>query len=1454
MSRRSIRVTATPLAVLSLLTLFAVDQASAAFVEVTPAASAVTASTNDGNGPGNAVDNSLSTRWAGAGDGAWLKLDLGTTRTISHVNVAIYNGNARRNRFELQTSTDDSNWTNVFNGESSGTTTNEEMYEFTDRPARYVRYLGHLSNIAGNNFNSVTEVSVFAPQVAPNTVSITGSAFQPASITIAAGDTVTWVNNDSIPHTVTDDGGAFDSGTIAPGGSYARTFTTGGTSAYHCEIHPGMTGTVVVTGGATPSPTPTTPPTGECVKFVPAPVVSASTSDTNVAAGAVDNNLATRWSGNGDGAWINFDLGAVRTVCYVKIAFFSGNLRASRFDLQASTNGTTYANLLTNAMSSGTTTNEETFDFADADTRIVRYLGHGNNDPTKATWNSLAEVSIYIRTGDVPTPTPTPTTPPVTPTPTPTTPPVVTPTPTPTATTPPVSTPTPTPTSPGTFVEITPDASGVTASTSDGNGPGNVVDNDLATRWSGNGDGAWIRFDLGFTRTVTHVTIAVYNGTGRQNRFDLQGSNDGTSWSPILTNVLSTQTANEEPYEFNDVNYRYVRYLGHMSNVGSFNSLTEVSLFGPGGPPTPSPTPTTTPTITPTPTTGPSPTPTPTGAPGTPNTIVLRGGWRMQSSASVTGAGAQISMPGYSASSWYPVTLPATVLAGLIQNGQHTDIFQGRNMSSISTAPFQTSWWYRTEFQRPDDGSPVTWLGLDGLNFRANVWLNGVQVANSTEVAGTFRTWEWNVTSQARRGQTNALAIQVFPSASGDLTLTWNDWNPAPPDRNLGIYRDVKVKTTGPVAIRGVLVRPRLDTTTLASADIDITAELQNTTSQSQSITLSGTVGSVSFSQGATLAANESRNVLISPATQPQLRIANPQVWWPHQMGAQPLYNMHLDAMVAGNVSDTQNVRFGVRDVSHTMQSGRRLYRINGRNILIRGGGATVEMLLRSDPDRLDSELRLIKEMGLNAIRLEGKFESQHYYDKADELGLLLMPGWMCCDKWESYGSWSDADRTIARASMLSQAKQLRNHPSVFTFLIGSDAAPPGNIESLYLSALNEAGWYTTINSGAKNVSSPVTGPSGMKMPGPYDWVGPIYWMQDTGNGGAFGFASEEGPGPAIPELEILQSFMTSGDLNSLWTNPSAGQYHAGTGQFSQLRLFNNALNGRHGTPGNLENYVRKAQLMNYEGERAPFEAFGRNKYTATGYIHWMLNNSWPSLIWHLYDYSLMPAASYFGAKKGNEPVHILYSYDNRSIAVLNHTRTGMSGLTASATVYNLDGSVKYTNSASVSPGADSTTQVFTIPAISGLSSTYFVKLDLTQGSQTISRNFYWLSTRAEVHNYGASDWYFTPVTTYSDFTALNSMASANVNVTRTSSTSGSEGETRVTVQNTSSLVAFFIRARLTRGAGGTSVAPIFWDDNYISLAPGETREIVAKYSLSALGGSAPSVTVQGWNVASQTR
>ena len=317
---------------------------------------------------------------------------------------------------------------------------------------------------------------------------------------------------------------------------------------------------------------------------------------------------------------------------------------------------------------------------------------------------------------------------------------------------------------------------------------------------------------------------------------------------------------------------------------------------------------------------------------------------------------------------------------------------------------------------------------------------------------------------------------------------------------------------------------------------------------------------------------------------------------------------------------------------------------------------------------------------------------------------------------------------------------------------------------------------------------------------------------------------------------------------------PNAGQYHAGgsIGNFNAIGIFNAALTARHGAPKSLDDYVHKAQLMNYEAERAPFEAFSRNKYNqATGYIHWMLNNAWPSLIWHLYGSDLAPSAAYFGAKKGNEPLHILYSYDDASVVVVNHTQQAAMGLAASIRVYNLDASQKYANDAMVNVPADGTAPVGTIPAVAGLSGTYFVALSLSQAGTVVSNNFYWLSTKAETIDFGASDWFHSPTSAYADYSALSTLPMVGVTATLMSTQSGSTGTTKVTLTNPSTSVALLVRLKLTSGKGSKMVLPVFWQDNYMSLMPKESRTLGVTYSLSDLGAAAPAMEISGWNVTS---
>ena len=313
-----------------------------------------------------------------------------------------------------------------------------------------------------------------------------------------------------------------------------------------------------------------------------AAMVVASTQDTNVAGNAVDNSLATRWSGNGDGAWLRLDLGSTQAVAFVRVAVYQGNMRRNRFDVQLAGDDQVWTTVWTGE-SSGTTTGEQTYDFPDRGARYVRYVGHGS---TAGSWNSVTEVSVFAPAAPTATATPTPV---------------------PTST--PVPEPTATPTPAASYVEVTPPAGGVSASTSDTNLPANTVDNNLGTRWSGNGDGAWIQYDLGVAQTIGYLRVAVYSGNARRNSFDLQVSNGAGIWSTVWSGQNSGTTTAEESYDFADVSARWVRYVGHGSTAGTFNSVTEVSIFAvPGTTPPPTPTPTVTPTNPPRST----PTPTPT--------------------------------------------------------------------------------------------------------------------------------------------------------------------------------------------------------------------------------------------------------------------------------------------------------------------------------------------------------------------------------------------------------------------------------------------------------------------------------------------------------------------------------------------------------------------------------------------------------------------------------------------------------------------------------------------------------------------------------------------------------------------------------------------------------------------------------------------------------------------------
>ena len=843
--------------------------------------------------------------------------------------------------------------------------------------------------------------------------------------------------------------------------------------------------------------------------------------------------------------------------------------------------------------------------------------------------------------------------------------------------------------------------------------------------------------------------------------------------------------------------------------------------------------------------------------------------WQIRSTANAQQSGAEVSSTGFSTGGWYPVSGRATVMAGLLENGKYQNVFYSDNLRAIeepdsSGNAFVIPWWYRTEFTVVAGGIHTS-LRINGMIASADVWLNGQLVAEREAVAGAYPVEELDVTRWVHAG-INTLALRVHPAGPmTSLSISWQDWNPAPPDHNMGPWRGVDIVRTGPVELRFPQVTSTLSLPDLAHAALTVKVQARNLDASAHDATITGVVAGVSLRRTIHLAPAEMQTVSFSRKSDPGLDLDHPQVWWPAGMGAHPLYRLQMAAAVDGAISDRAGANFGVRSVSsHLTPHGYRQFVINGKPVLIRGAGWAPDMFLRDDPTRMEAEFRYIVNLGLNTIRTEGKLEDARFYDLADRAGVMILAGWMCCDKWEAAAKtggepWGAADEKVAAASMASEARLLRNHPSVIGFLIGSDNAPPAAVARMYVDTLQTEDWSLPIIAAASDQATAETGSSGMKMDGPYGWVPPAYWYAHK-LGGAFGFDSEVSAGASIPPLEDLNRMLSPQELEALWRYPQVRQYHAGAtwSIFARIDSFDAALARRYGAPTSLADYVAKSQLENYDNVRAQFEAFNAHMDApkpATGVIFWMLNNAWPSLHWHLYDYYLNPAGAYFGAKIANEPVHIQYSYDTRAIMLVNHTLTNEYGLQARIRVRNLDGGVLYERRLQhIDLAGNSTRQLAMLPAVAGLSHVYFIELELAAAdSKPVSRNVYWLSTQTDDLDWAHSNWYLTPVTQYADLTPLQSLPPVLSEIRATVRHEGAEDIATVTltVPPSAKGVALFQHVSIKRSTGGELMLPILWSDNDITLWPGESLTLTAHFAPS--GAATPVVEMSGWNVPIQS-
>ena len=840
--------------------------------------------------------------------------------------------------------------------------------------------------------------------------------------------------------------------------------------------------------------------------------------------------------------------------------------------------------------------------------------------------------------------------------------------------------------------------------------------------------------------------------------------------------------------------------------------------------------------------------------------MILKDGWQMQSTTKDASPGNAVSQTQFEPTGWFRISVPSTIIAGLLANHVYDfDPFFGMNFEKLNDPALDKPWWFRKEFQLPaaeKDKNVV--LKLHGINYKANVWLNGTLIADSTKIKGPFRIIELDVTRQIKNGN-NVLALEITRpfnpnKEKGDLAIDYADWIHYPPDYNAGIVNDVEIKTYDRVGIQYPLVTTHFDTPSLAVAHLTVDALVTNYSKNEQDVTVKGSIDNeVTFEKNVHLGPDEIKNVTFTPGEFKQLNIKNPRIWWPWQYGKPELNRIELAVERRGTVSNSIAENFGIREItSKLIDDHSRVFIVNGKRIMLRGAAWSPDIFQRRSKERQEQEIRLYRDMNMNIVRSEGKMEDDHFYALCDKYGLLVMTGWMCCGAWQYPENWDAAKRQVAMASDSSVMYWLRNKPSLMVWLNGSDMPPRDtSVEHDYLKIEKALKWPNPTISTANESKSKVSGFSGVKMAGPYEWVPPIYWETDSMGkygGGTWSFATEISPGPSIPPYESLIKFMPK---EMLWYTSADWNYHCGTMTFGTTKVFNAALTGRYGNPANIGQYIAEAQAQNYEAHRAMMEGYGLHKYhTATGVVQWMGSNPWPGLIWHTYDYYLYPAGTYFGMKKSMEPLHIMYSYASNSVNIINSLREKFSGLKVQAVVFNLDGAVKYLKVFAAGVEADSVQKCFVLPAMTGLSATYFLKLELKDAAGKVKDiNWYWLSTKPDVLNWKKSKWYMTPETSYTDFSALQNIGKTALKVSYQTEKGSDTTRHALTITNTGKTVAFQVHLRALKGKGGDDILPVIFSDNYLELAPGETRVIDCKYAEKDAGHAEPYFVTTAWNI-----
>lgn len=861
------------------------------------------------------------------------------------------------------------------------------------------------------------------------------------------------------------------------------------------------------------------------------------------------------------------------------------------------------------------------------------------------------------------------------------------------------------------------------------------------------------------------------------------------------------------------------------------------------------------------------------------NEFEISGGWEMIQASEIDGSGAYVSSQDINTTKWYNATVPGTVLTTLVDEGVYPDPYFGLNNLAIPENLSRQNWWYRTTFKTPDlTQKRNLWLIFNGINYQADIWINGKLLGkiNGAFQRGSYDITKYlsidgenAIAVRIIPPQNPGIPHEESPTAGrgpngGLLTLDgptfiategW-DWMPGIRDRDIGIWQDVRLKLVNDISISNPHVVTDLPLPDTTKANITVSTEITNQSNTTQTVVVSGKIENIDFSKSVELKPLESKVVSFSPDQFPQLKMKNPRLWWPNGYGNPELYNLNLSVAVNGKISDEKQIRFGVRELSYDMtvdlpkeqakrvefnpitalKSGKAIFdndnrrelakqvsipsllpnvnpnllqassetgtapylviKVNGEKIYCKGGNWGMDdAMKRVSRAQLEPYFKLHKDAHFNMIRnWTGESTEEVFYDLCDEYGMLV---WN--DFWISTQGYNldVEDDHLFMKNATDVVKRFRNHPSIAIWCPRNEGYAPKDLD-LELANLIAKEDGTRLYQGNSRLMN-------LRTSGPWDYQKtPMIYYNKLANG----FSTELGT-PSVPTAASMRKMMAKEDV---WPISDVWYYH--DFHFGQ-KPYVRSIDSLYGPASSLEDFCKKAQMINYDSHRAMFEAWNSKLWNNTsGLLLWMTHPAWPSTIWQVYSWDYETFGSYFASQKACEPIHVQLNLNDSQVVVVNTSLKTVKNAVVTLEVYDLKGKSIYKQKESLDILSNQLNKAFKATLPADLPDNYLVRLILKDKSgNVISNNDYWKNNK-KVGN----------------FLAFNNLSSPDLKIKVTDTKKAASVETYFTITNKSSVPAVAVKLDIKDSQTQEIILPAYFSDGYFTLLPGESRKIKVEY------------------------